>query len=63
MPIKGGILIRVFKMNGRKAAKLGWIIGVFDCIVAAVFLLGCNNLPFAGVNIPYASNLSPASSM
>ncbi|EDV19394.1 uncharacterized protein TRIADDRAFT_974, partial [Trichoplax adhaerens] len=52
----GGVLLRVLKLKGRGATKLTWIIGICDCIVFTVFLLGCNNLPFAGVTSPYGSN-------
>ncbi|RDD38714.1 Solute carrier organic anion transporter family member 4A1 [Trichoplax sp. H2] len=54
----GGLLLRAFKLKGRGAAKLTWIISICDCIAFTVFLLGCSNLPFAGVNSPYGSNSS-----
>ncbi|EDV19391.1 uncharacterized protein TRIADDRAFT_33605 [Trichoplax adhaerens] len=54
--ILGGMLVRIFRMNGRKAAKLACILGFVDCALSAVFLLGCDSLPFAGVNAPYTSH-------
>ncbi|EDV19628.1 uncharacterized protein TRIADDRAFT_11683, partial [Trichoplax adhaerens] len=55
--LMGGVVMKLFKMNGAKAAQLAFFLGIVDTIAAATFLAGCPNLPFAGVNSPYSANL------
>ncbi|RDD42635.1 Solute carrier organic anion transporter family member 4C1 [Trichoplax sp. H2] len=57
----GGILMRVFNMNGSKATFLTMILSIIDVLAAFWLLFSCENLPFAGVNSAYP--LTPTSSI
>ncbi|EDV19629.1 uncharacterized protein TRIADDRAFT_968, partial [Trichoplax adhaerens] len=46
----GGVIMRVFNMNGSKATFLTMILSVVDVLAAFSLLFSCVNLPFAGVN-------------
>ena len=52
--------MKLFKMNGAKAAQLAFWLSIIDTIGATTFLAGCANLPVAGVNSPYLTNSTSA---
>ena len=50
----GGVLVKVFGLKLRGLAMLGWVTALMSTgLVITIMLIGCHNLPTAGVTVGY----------